>query len=116
MSTDVEVGLLQRCFALEQYDYLVKTPAGWSFEAALAAAAEEGEGEPVEMDRVDMVVSASVIGAPGSGHHGLARKLAERYDAVLVRPLQVLQEMAAAGSDTARTAKLFLDGGQVRRK
>jgi hypothetical protein len=116
VSTDVEVGLLQRCFALEQYDYLVKTPAGWSFEAALAAAAEEGEGEPVEMDRVDMVVSASVIGAPGSGHHGLARKLEERYDAVLVRPLQVLQEMAAAGSDTARTAKLFLDGGQVRRK
>ena len=31
----------------------------------LAAAAEEGEGEGVEMDRVDMVVSASVIGSSG---------------------------------------------------
>ena len=114
VSSDVEVGLLQRCFRLEQYDYLVKTPAGWSFEAAREAAAEDGlQREPVEMDRVDMAVSVSVVGAPGSGHHGLARRVAERYGAVLVRPMQVLQDMAAEGSDTARTAKLFLDGGQV---
>ena len=113
ISTDIEVDLLQRCFSLEQYDYLVKTPEGWSFAEAKRAAEEDVEMEPQEIDRADMTVSVCVVGPPGSGYQGIARKVAERYDAVLLEPTQVIKEMAATNNSVAKTAKLFLDQGEV---
>eukprot|EP00752_Nemacystus_decipiens_P015636 g13953.t1 len=116
-SSDLELGLLQSCFQLDDYEHLVKmsqdtrnklaarrrkkSEAGEGFDGA------GGEEEPSESPRV------LILGPPGAGKTTLAVSLAAKYGSVLVSVDAEAKAAADTGSEQGERAMKLLDAGEV---
>ena len=129
ISDDVELNVLQSCFHLEAFDYLVKLPEDESYDVLVGHEEEKdelGDGlkgldlvdEPSASgrDEVAVVVEAPkliIAGAPASGKGTQCEMLIEKYGVVHLSTGDMLRAAVAAETEVGLQAKELMESGQL---
>ncbi|CAB1099575.1 unnamed protein product [Ectocarpus sp. CCAP 1310/34] len=124
-SSDLELGLLQSCFQLDDYDHLVKIPQDMRAKKTArrrktsGGGVAAGGGNASGGGGVDGEEAASeaprvlILGPPGAGKTTLAVAMAAKYGSVLVSVDAEAKAAADAGSEQGERAMKLLDAGEV---
>mmetsp|Transcript_12238 Transcript_12238/g.25072 ORF Transcript_12238/g.25072 Transcript_12238/m.25072 type:complete len:1447 (+) Transcript_12238:1-4341(+) len=126
ISDDVELNVLQSCFHLEAFDYLVKLPDDESFDVLVGHEEEKEEGdglkgldlvdEPAPVEEEPAIVAAPkliIAGAPASGKGTQCEMLIEKYGVVHLSTGDMLRAAVAAETEVGLQAKELMESGQL---
>jgi adenylate kinase len=122
LTSDVQLGMLQGCFHLEAFDYLVKMPEDEVYdklgddskEAAQPVEEEEEEEELRGLEIVEAVPPKIIIaGAPASGKGTQCELLIEKYGVVHLSTGDMLRAAVAAETEVGLEAKELMEAGEL---
>ena len=123
LTKDVSVGMLQDCFQLEVYDYLVKLPDGESYDGLETAkqrmdsmVSETGD-DLKGLDFVEPTANTPprivIAGAPASGKGTQCALLVEKYGVVHLSTGDMLRAAVAVESEVGLQAKEVMEAGEL---
>ena len=124
LSNDIELNMLQNCFHLQAFDYLVKLPEDESYDVLVGGEEEKEEDgllgldlveDPAAVEEPALVVAPKLIiaGAPASGKGTQCEMLIEKYGVVHLSTGEMLRAAVAAETEVGLQAKELMESGQL---
>jgi len=125
VSSDVELTMLQNCFHLEAFDYLVKLPQDESYDnlnndgcSNYNDDEDDDELKGLDIMSVDDIPSHAppkiiIAGAPASGKGTQCEMLVEKYGVVHLSTGDMLRAAVQEGSELGMKAKALMEAGEL---